>query len=181
MNDTRFVEYLIIGSHTASWLLLLIGAVFGIPISSFGNVNASLIVIALPFIYLIGMLFDSLAAYLLERFRRQIRSKIFDHENYKDELIAFESPSLYDAYEARIRRVRVIGAAIFNWPLFGISLLLNLRLTSSTQIFFISVGSSAMCIFSILAWRILYKRAYQFRKNACDIIREKDTLNLREF
>lgn len=174
MSDTRFVEYLIIGSHTASWLLLLICALFGIPISKLGDINASLIVVALPFIYLLGMFFDSVSAYLLEPLRRKIRSKIFEYEKYKDEFIALESPSLYDAYEARIRRVRVIGAAIFNWPLVGITSLLNLHLTSLTQFLFISLGSLVMCLLSILTWRVLYMRAYQFRKNACDVIRLKD-------
>lgn len=41
---------------------------------------------------------------------------------FMDENIALKSPDLYSAYEARVRRIKIIAAAFFNWPLLGLSL-----------------------------------------------------------
>jgi len=172
VSETRFIEYLIIGAHTTAWLSLVVAYMFGIPLSALKGISPELIVIALPFVYLLGMLFDSLVQYLLEPLRRLVRRRAFDYRTgrYLDELIAFKSSELYDAYEARVRRVRVIGASIFNWPLLGLALLLNLNRSISAQTIFVALLSGALCVLSIISWRVLYYRAYKFRKNACDII-----------
>lgn len=172
ISETRFIEYLIIGAHTTAWLALVLVYVLGIPVSMLTSISPQLLVIALPFVYLLGMLFDSLVQFLLEPLRRLVRKRAFDYKTgkYFDELIAFKSSDLYDAYEARVRRVRVIAASIFNWPLLGLALLLNLGMALSTQTLSVALLSAALCALSVISWRVLYYRAYKFRKNACDII-----------
>lgn len=175
--DTPLVEYLIIGAHTASWLFLSIFAVFGIPLSIFtsSDFTAVFLLLLLPFFYLLGMTCDSVVHYPLDPFRRKIRDSMFEYEKYKDEFIAFESPELYSAYEVRVRRVRIIGAAIFNWPLLGISLLPYIDFTRLIQPTVVIVGTVIMCLVSTTVWRGLYRRAYKFRKNACEVIRARSS------
>lgn len=172
VSETRFIEYLIIGAHTAAWLALVVVYMFGIPLSVIKGISPEFIVIALPFVYLLGMLADSLVQYLLEPLRRLVRKRAFEYMTgkYLDELIALKSSELYDAYEARVRRVRVIGASIFNWPLLGMALLLNLGTSDALRAVFVALMSAVLGVLSIISWRVLYYRAYKFRKNACDII-----------
>jgi len=175
-TDTPFVEYLIIGSHTFSWLLLITFGVFNIPISVLNHIDASVIIVVLPLIYLLGMLFDSIIQYMLDPFRQKIRDSLFDYIKYKDEFIALKSSELYNAYEVRVRRVRVIGAAIFNWPILGITIIFVIGVKNPFQLLFILGSSLILCLASIIAWRGLYRRAYKFRKNACDLIQEREEI-----
>ena len=170
--DTPFVEYLIIGSHTAAWIVLLFLAIFGIPLSALAGIDAAAVLLLLPFIYLLGMLVDSIVHYPLEPFRKRIRDSIFQYDNYKDEFIAHSSPELYSAYEVRVRRVRIIGASIFNWPLLGVTALLHVGFTKPVVYVSVIASTLILCILSIIVWGGLYQRAYKFRKNACDVIRE---------
>ncbi len=174
-SDTPFVEYLIIGTHTSVTILLIVLVIFGIPLVSLVDIDAAAIVLLLPFAYLLGMLVDSLVQYPLEPFRKRIRDQMFKYEEYKDEFIALSSPELYSAYDARVRRVRVLGAAIFNWPFLCIALLLQLGFTITPQTIFVIASSVVLTISSIVTWKSLYSRAYKFRKNACDIIRERES------
>lgn len=171
--DTPFVEYLIIGTHTFSWILLTIWSFLKIPLKTLGHIDAAIALLLLPIIYLLGMLFDSLYQGLLNRERLKIRNRIIEYPKYKDELIALESPTLYAAYEVRMRRIRVIGAAIFNWPLLAISILLNIGLRDTGHVVFILLSTLLFTTASIITWRGLFERAYDFRKSAIDEIRNK--------
>jgi hypothetical protein len=176
-SDTPLIEYLIIGTHTTLCLLILIAKLFGIPLSTFLSIDPAAIVIALPFIYLIGMLFDDLAFRPLDPIRMKIRAKIFDADIYKDEVIAYASEQLYNAYEGRVRRVRVLGASVFNWPLLGLAILVQLGKSNyiySTYVFIISILLSWI---SFVTWKNLYRRAYKFRRSACDVIFQKENLS----
>lgn len=186
-SDSPLIEYLIIGAHTSTWIILLALYVFGIPLSSLTSLDFAGIVAFLPFLYLIGMLADSLAYIPLNRFREKIQNTVFSANtktqpnessstptDYRDEYIALHSAELYNGYEVRVKRVRVLGAAIFNWPLVGIGTFLNLGATISVQSLFLLVSSFVLGVLSALTWRELYKRAYKFRKNAIDFIRLQD-------
>lgn len=170
--DSPFVEYLIIGFHTSIWVLLMILAIFKAPISILAQIDAGRILLFLPIIYMIGMLFDSITRLPLEPFRKKIRNSLFKYEQCKDELIAFKSPELYSSYQARVRRVRIIGTAIFNWLLLGGTILLHLDRSKPTQYIATIILALTLSVASIVAWKEYYKRAYKFRKNACDQIRE---------
>jgi hypothetical protein len=180
-SDTPFIEYLIIGAHAACWLVLVVLFVFGISLSAVPIADAGVIIIALPFVYLLGMLVDSLAQVVISPLRRSISRRVFGGESgaYQDEFIARNSATLYNAYEARVQRVRIVGAAIFNWPALGAAVLvyLGFNLLSPVDwldIRFIFVAGAALvlCAISIFATQQLYYRAFNFRKNACDVIRD---------
>lgn len=83
--DSPFVEYLIIGSHTSTWLLLMIMAAFRIPLSKLGSIDAAGFLLLLPFVYLVGMLTDSTVHYPLEPFRKKIRDSISDKPKDKSD------------------------------------------------------------------------------------------------
>ena len=169
--DSPFVEYLIIGTHTSSWILLMVMSAFRLPLSKLGSIDAAAFLLLLPFIYLIGMLTDSIVYYPLEPFRKKIRDSVFEYENYKDEFIAYSSPELYSAYDVRVRRVRIMGAAIFNWLLLGVALLLQIGFSEVYQSVLVMTLALFLSLLSVITWRGLYYRAYKFRKNACDVIR----------
>jgi hypothetical protein len=173
--DTPLVEYLIIGTHASSWILFLVMYIFNIPLSFIDRIEAGLALLFLPFAYLLGMLFDSIVQGALDKYRKGIRDLYFygSYEKYKDEFIALVSPTLYTAYEVRVRRVRILGAAIFNWPLLTISLLLYFQFSSLKENLIIVLVGASLTVASGFAWGSLYKRAYKYRKNACDVIRSE--------
>jgi hypothetical protein len=149
--------------------------IFNIPLSFIDKIEAGLAILFLPFAYLLGMLFDSLVQVILDRYRKRIRDLFFygNYEKYKDEFIAFTSPTLYSAYEVRVRRVRILGAAIFNWPLLTLSLLLFFRFSNLKENLIIIVTGILLTAASMYAWKSLYARAYKYRRNACDVIRDE--------
>lgn len=173
-TDTPLIEYLIVGAHTLTWMVLIIFRVFNFPISFLLSIDPALLVFGLPFVYLIGMLFDDIVHRPLDPLRRQIRDRIYDPKICKDELLAYASENLYGAYEARVRRIRVLGAAIFNWPLLGGAILLHISPTERSQIIAVVSFTVVLSISSYLAWHNLYRRAYEFRRKAFDIIIEHE-------
>lgn len=171
--DTPLVEYLIIGMHTSTWISLITLKLLKLPMAELLKVDATLLILLLPFIYIIGMIFDDITFRLFNWRISQIKKNVFGTaEKYEDERIAYRSEVLYNAYEARVRRVRIIGAAILNWPLLGVSLAFYLRPGDRL----LSVLAAATVILTLLSWYIwngLNNRAYKFRKNAIDVIEEK--------
>src|SRR3990172_6933971 len=127
--DTPFVEYLISGTYTSIWVLLVIMAILGIPIQSLSDINVGLVLLFIPLAYILGTLFSTLSAHALNSFRVRIRNTIFPYEHYKDETIAYLSSDLYAAYTARAHRVRLMGASIFNWLFLAVALLLHTGFT----------------------------------------------------
>lgn len=168
--DTPLVEYLIIGSHTVAWLSLIILKILNLPLDTFTHADPAIFFLLLPFIYIIGMIFDDVAYRLLSRRIAQIKKSLFGSNKYEDESIAHNSEVLYNAYEARVRRVRIIGAAIFNWPLLGVSLLLHTGF-KSTNLLPIILTTIVLTSLSWSIWNGLNNRAYKFRKNAIDVIK----------
>ena len=148
--DTPIVEYLIIGAHAMSWLTVLFMALLKIPLDKLTKLEPATVLLALPFAYLIGMLCDSTVQPLLEGPRKRIKAQYFnDKQKYKDESIALKSPDLYTAYDARVRRVRILGTAIFNWPLLALSLLLYFGFVINLQSL-VQIGASCI-LFTILS------------------------------
>jgi hypothetical protein len=115
------------------------------------------------------MIFDDITFRLLSPRISKIKKNVFGTRSYKDENIAYKSEVLYNAYEARVRRVRIIGAAILNWPLLGFALLINIGPGSALVIPLI-IASVVLTILSWYIWNGLNNRAYKFRKNAIDVI-----------
>jgi len=170
--NTPFVEYLIIGTHTSTWLTLTIMAILRIPIAKITNIDVGLVVLLLPFIYLLGTLFATLIVFLLEPFRKKIQNSVFPYDKYKDEVIAYHSSELYKAYTVRVHRVRVMESSIFNWFLLGMSVLLHVGFKNPNYYIPAITIPLIFSILSIISWRGLQKRAYKFRKNAIEVINE---------
>lgn len=168
--NSPLVEYLIIGSHSSIWISLFTFKLFNIPLNMYANADAGKVLLLLPIIYLIGMLIDVLSYFPLDFFRKRIRSKIYDPEICKDEYIAHLSPKLYDVYEARVRRVRILGASILNWPLIGIAIIYSVNAGESQINWTILLITAFLTFLSAYSWQSLYKRAYKFRKNACEAL-----------
>jgi hypothetical protein len=168
--NSEYVEYLIIGSQTCTWLILLFAWLLGIPLARLGQVNPLLLVVVLPFAYSIGIIMDRLSYLILMKTRRLVTYGL-GRSTCKDEWIAFRSETLYAAYEWRIRRIRIPGATALNWPPLGGVLVLYLGLNSFDSRV-VEFSTLALTVVSLLAWMSLYRRAYQFRQNACDVIAE---------
>ncbi len=179
--DTPFIEYLIIGMHTSIWLILISMWILDFPLSAIISAKPALLVLFLPFVYLVGMLFDSTVYPILNPFRKKIKASLISNEEYKDELLAHFSPDLYAAYETRVRRVRIIGAGIFNWPLSGIALLLHIGFINPTHYWYIITMSCILSFSCAFVWKSLSRRAYKFRQNAVDIISASDLKQTQEY
>ena len=175
--DTPLVEYLIIGTHTSAWFSLLWLKLLKLPMSTLLRVDATTLLLLLPFIYIFGMIFDDITFRLLSPRILKIKRNVFGSKSYKDENIAHKSATLYNAYEARVRRVRIIGAAILNWPLLGFALLINVG-PGNLIVIPIIVTTIVLTILSWYIWHGLNNRAYKFRKNAIDVI-EKITDDIK--
>ncbi|MBM4031792.1 MAG: hypothetical protein FJ291_08415 [Planctomycetes bacterium] len=177
-EETPWLEYLIIGSHTCTWLVLLLAALFDIQLTGSRVPDAGLVVVVLPFAYLIGMIVDDAVHKILDPMRRAIRDQILDATLYKDELLAYRSERLYEAYESRMRRVRILGTAIFNWPLLGAAALAHVGFARWVPSLTIVAICGLLSVGSYLGCRSLYRRAYLFRKNACDCIFSEESCRL---
>ena len=154
--------------------------ILNIPLQSLSEINPAIVLLLLPFFYLIGMIFDDIAFRPLNASRKRIQNNVFKGEVLKDELLAYASEGLYDAYEMRVRRVRIIGAGIFNWPLLCFAILLHMEGSYwYYQLIIISLAILLSAI-SLIIWKNLYKRAYKFRKNAGEILLEYSSELKRE-
>jgi hypothetical protein len=186
LSDTPFLEYLIIGAHTSTWLVVLGMYVYGIQPASVTQVPTGLVVVLVPFVYLIGMLFDSLVQILyMDRVRRWIKHRI-EGADCPDELIAFESGRLYKGYDARVQRVRIIGAAIPNWIMLAGLLIVygdfvdSRRGLFTEQNYLIASTGGALALVSLIAMFYLYARAFRYRSKACFIINTRSQGGTRQ-
>lgn len=190
--DTPLVEYLIIGVHTSAWMYFIFLKLLNYPLSTLSKLDTSLVILLLPFMYIIGMIFDDITYRILRTRIANIKADVrksreakknkaggateskrrgVSAADYKDETLANRSEVLYNAYEARIRRVRIIGSAIFNWPLLGLTIAINLGLKDPILIA-LSIATVTLTLFSWLVWNGLYIRAYEFRLKAIDEVIE---------
>lgn len=176
ISDTPFVEYLIIGAHTSTWLAILGMYVFNIQPIEITRFPAGLLVVAIPFVYLIGMVFDSLVNQLfLDRVRKGIKESVKGADR-PDELIAYESGRLYKAYDARVQRVRIVGAAVPNWLILGGLLIIYSEWVDSSRgwlnerTYLIGGVAASLAIVSIFSMRYLYRRAFKYRSTAISVI-----------
>jgi hypothetical protein len=170
--ETPFVEYLIIGTLTSTWLLLLIMAILNKPLESLLNIQPGILIFFLPFAYLLGALFATISSMLITPFRGKLREKSFEYEKYKDEVIALFSPELYTAYNARAHRTRLMYSSIFNWLFLGIAIVLNTGFSNPAYYLPAIIIPLVLSALSALAYYSNQKRLYKFRKNSIDMIQK---------
>jgi hypothetical protein len=170
--ETPFVEYLIIGTHTSTWLLLIIMAILGKPLDSLASIKPEILIFTIPFVYLLGTLFATISSMLISPIRGKLRDKTFEYEKYKDEIIALFSPELYTAYNARAHRTRLMYSSIFNWWFLGIALLLHTGFSNPTYYLPAIIIPLSLSALSALAYYSNQKRIFKFRKNSIDMIQK---------
>ena len=183
---TRFVEYLIIGTHSTASLVLFIWLLGDFHSPQLQGIGSPVLVFILPFVfafvYLIGMAVDQVVFLLLRDLCiRKIKFSARVPEKASDEYICYHSKELFQAYSYRVQRIRVLGSAIFNWLIIGILSWLHLR----DQNCLVAIAVLGICfiltIFSIIAWITLYSRAYQFLRKAYWVIEtNKNSHNTKE-
>ncbi len=170
--NTPFVEFLIIGVHTSLVLGLVLMRTCGVPFSVLTGKDAQLDLLLwlLPLVYLVGMTFDQVFYRLLSKQKDKIKKLAFQGRDYPDEYLALNHAELYNAYEVRVRRIRIVGAAVFNWPLLALAILLHTGMSTFWHAASIFVANAVLGYTSYFTWAVLYRRAYEFRATACRLI-----------
>lgn len=172
LASTDYLEYVVIGAQGGVWVVLLATYLLNIPLHQFATLNPVLLVIGLPFMYVLGLMVDTVSHLILSPVRVIIRNWQLGSDSCPDEYIGLHSPTLYAAYAWRARRPRIPGSATVNWLLIGISLLLHTGFTDSYETRLIIIVSLVTIVVTLFTWFELWRRAYKFRKNACQTIRE---------
>jgi hypothetical protein len=167
----EYVEFVVIGSITTLALIILTAGWLGIPFSQLSQVSPLFVIVLLPFTYVLGMMTDRVSQLYVWPLRVLIRNRIFGSTvPCTDEYIARVSPDLYYAYDSRMRRIRVIGTSVINWPLLGLAILVELNTTTTLEARTVEFGAVLLSALSLLAFLDLTRRAYQFRKRACEAL-----------
>jgi Mn2+/Fe2+ NRAMP family transporter len=166
-SSSEYVEYVITGAHTAVWMAILGLYLFGVPLSTFLNLSLVTLIIVLPFTYVLGVIMSSVSQVILTPLRALLKRIFIHYSVCPDEYIAAHSPTLYAAYEWRMRRTRIPGAAVLNWLLLGLMLLLFLGNPRTQAFEIIIIATVVLTVLSIFTWFDLYRRAFKFRRQAC--------------
>src|SRR5579884_1994886 len=112
--SAEYVEYAVIGAHASLWLLVLFSWLFNLHLSQISQINVVFLLVLVPITIVMGTTIDGLTQRVLS-FPRKAIKRLAGKDVMKDEMIGRLDPVLYAAYEWRIRRARIPGAAIFNW------------------------------------------------------------------
>lgn len=168
----EYVEYFVIGAQTAVWATILFGYLLGASPEDILQVPPILYLLLVPFIYILGMIIDNVSQFLLNPIRILIKNRQLAGIDCPDEFIGYHSITLYQAYEWRTRRARIPGSALVNWLFLGSSILLYVGPENSYLFRIVLIASAACVLLTAFTWIELYKRAYRFRRNACETIRE---------
>src|SRR5512146_2735056 len=72
-GNAFYFEYAIIGAHALAWLVVVAVYVLGIPLGDLARINPGLLVILLPFVYVVGLVVDYASHTLLKPLRLLIR------------------------------------------------------------------------------------------------------------
>lgn len=175
----EYLEYFIIGTHTSVWIALFFSWMLNIPFSRLTSINVLVGVLLIPFIYLIGLLMDSVSQLLLRQFRKLISRMALKKAgiagnsadiSQTDEAIAVASPTLYAGYDWRMRRSKVVGAAIFNWIALGATVLTIVGAVDSPTALVVEIATLALAALSVFSWIDLTSRAYAYRSRALRVI-----------
>ncbi len=175
--DSEYVEYIIIGAHTLTWMTALILWLAGTPLTELQHLNPVLLVVLIPFLFpftfILGLMFDSLTNLLVFLPRKLIKRFVLEGSSASlstDEQLASRSSDLYLAYVIRMKRTRIMSAAIFNWLLVGGALLLYIGSPDSGLGVIIGIASISLTVLSVYSWFDHTRRAYSFLRGALEAI-----------
>ncbi len=144
-SNGLFIEYFISGGFSLLWIYPLL-KIFGIE-PCLLELNVKIFIVAIPFTYVVGMLVDFYASFLLKKLKLKYRNNIY-HEHEVCEHLYYETIFELTSYnkdlvkhlEMRDSRVRASRGIFFN---FIISLII-------IPLFFILANKIAIVICSII-------------------------------
>jgi len=110
------IEYLVIGSTAALWILLLLGAFDRLP----KEVPDPLLILLVPLLYVLGMLSDRLGRRLIEKPKEAIEAKLHKGQSVSTQdvhsrLVVY-LPALATQLESRRTRDRISRGVLANVP-----------------------------------------------------------------
>jgi hypothetical protein len=168
--STEYVEYAVIGAHGLVWLVLLFLWLLGVPLARLAPPTTAIVVLVIPLTLVIGTVIDSLAQRTLTPLRVLVRRIVSGAVYLSDEDLAQRAPRLYRAYEWRVRRARIPGAATINWLALLLVIILTPGSVPAEDVLVLTLGCIGLALASGLAWINFLYRAFKFRRNASQLI-----------
>jgi hypothetical protein len=178
-----FAELLIAGIQVVVWFVLLVFSVFGyewvfnIQTQAFSDWQILISVVALSFVYVLGILFDRFADILFRKWDRAITTKIFIGNKFPKEDIhrvfavtrfqlSQENEYLHHQFEYTRSRQRIARASALNFAIITVLALVFVatRLRGipnySTLLWFIALTGSLLSALAIVTWHKLITSYY---------------------
>ena len=163
------IEYLVVGSTSALWILVLLAAYGILPEA----VPDSLLVLLVPLLYVLGMLSDRLGRLLIETHKRTIEAPLHKEHNVSTQdvhsrLVA-SLPALATQLEIRRTRDRIARGVLANVPFLTFALMLRAKVQVQVHrtmvIVAIALGGA------LLYWAVLSMwRRYQLLSSRYEIL-----------
>ena len=102
-----YFEHVVLGAQGNAWVVLLGAYLPGIPLNQLSTLNPVLLVFALPFMYVLGMMIDSVSHTILNPLRILIRKRRLGSSKCPNDYIGLHSPTLCAENTWRARRPRI--------------------------------------------------------------------------
>lgn len=189
MNTTNlFVELLVIGISAAIWCLLLALAFVEINETFLTQLQTKheflLTLLALPFIYVLGIVTDRLADIVFSRETTRLGKEIYSDkkETLADKVVIYKTASpLVDMINYGRSRMRICRGWLFNLPLILVTLNIYLGCHDYTLKSFILANLSLVVIWLAfyLAWRDLIVKEYEKLQRISAILRKTPIKNVK--
>ncbi len=172
-----FAELLIAGIQVIVWFVILLLSVFGydwvftIQTQVISGWQVLITIIVLPFVYVLGILFDRLADIIFSKWDRTIGKKFFDKEApYIFARVRFQiskdNDQLNHEFEYTRSRQRIVRASSLNFAITTVLAIIfvGTRLqgvpNSLTLLYFIALIGSLLTILAIVTWYKLINSYY---------------------
>ena len=184
--DGLFIEYLISGGVAILWLYPLF-MILGIN-PTFFYTNISLLLIAIPITYIIGMMVDYLASRILARSKNEARLRVYnkaglDVRTFYDSLfdLSYTNETLIKHLEMRESRVRTARGTFINiiFATICIPLYFFIRHDLGSGFLFLL----GLLLVLLLTWRIYEKNiwlTYEYQATMIRKLQEKERINENE-
>jgi hypothetical protein len=193
MNTTAlFVEFIIIGSGTMSWLSLLVLSLFGYTWVPWDKVTS--IVALIPFIVLIyslGIVIDRLSDQLFSKRDKKLRSNVFsDNLKYhfaRTYVYTYGTTQIINLFEYGRSRIRISRAWFINYLMLMISIPIfiwtrfpNIQLNLRIQITIFGIIVLGLCsIATLVAWEKLVENDYKRLTETYEFIKAEKKMNIQ--
>ena len=102
-----YFEHVVLGAQGNAWVVLLGASLPSIPLNQLSTLNPVLLVFALPFMYVLGIMIDPVSHTILNPLRILIRKWRLGSSKCPNDYIGLHSPTLYAENTWRARRPRI--------------------------------------------------------------------------